>query len=308
MQRHIRHTSADCQAWHQDGLAIIPEFFSADEIAPIVADYDALYGSRRNQLDTSMPLDKKPPGTIGASHAKQFLNIDSLPYAGSAAINLIGLHPALITYAQDLLGVEQVRLYQSHSWAKFTGEADYDQAFHCDFGNHTLTVPAANPADRTVDFILYFTQVTDGHGALHYVTKPDADRLLRPGALTVPDDKQHALKQLERSAAGPAGTLVAHSIDTLHRGTNLTTPGGYRYTMTVGYKAAGNDNIGFHTWQAGADKPWDLIFANANAQQLGCLGIPSPGDPYWDERTLKLNQARWPMWDMQEYFAAAHQD
>jgi len=194
-----------------------------------------------------------------------------------------------------------VHLYQSHTWAKYTGEADYDQAFHCDFGNHTLTVPSDDVALRTVDFIFYLTDVTDAHGALHYVTKTDSDRLLGKGSVFAREDQQHALKEVERSAAGPAGSLLAHSIDTFHRGTNLTEINGHRFTMTVGYKASGNEMIGFHVWQSAADRPWPILLNNATPSQLQCIGIPLPGDPFWTERTLRLTELRWPDWDMSLY-------
>ena len=158
---------------------------------------------------------------------------------------------------------------------------------------------------RAVDFIIYLTDVTDAHGALHYVTKPDADELLRSGAVSATEDDQHLLLSRQRSAAAPAGTLVAHGIDTFHRGTNLTEPNGHRFTMTVGYKAVGNEMIGYHVWQIGENRPWEVIFANAEPEQLECLGIPLPGDRYWNERTLKLTQSRWPDWDMAAYFEAS---
>lgn len=75
--------------------------------------------------------------------------------------------------------------------------------------------------------------------------------------------------------------------------------------MTVGYKAAGNDNIQYHVWQTGKGKQWDLVLNNATPEQLTVLGIPAPGDGYWSLRTLKLTQARWPNWDMTPYFNAA---
>ena len=74
--------------------------------------------------------------------------------------------------------------------------------------------------------------------------------------------------------------------------------------MTIGYKAAGNDMIGYHTWQQTADRDWSLILNHATSEQLAALGIPRPGSVYWTQRTLKLTQARWPDWDMQEYFEA----
>lgn len=301
-----RHSAEHVRAWREDGFAIIPGFFSEEEIAPLRLDYERLYGTTGE--GQGLAVEHKEAmglGSFGEFRAKQFKNIDTLPYDGSAALNLISLHPALIAFARDLLGVEKVHLYQSHTWAKFTGETDYDQDFHCDFANHTLVVPSDDPALRSVDFIFYLTDVTDGHGALHYVTRQDAESVLGPGRIgAASEERQQALKMKEKSAAGPAGTLVAHGIDTFHRGTNLTLENGYRYTMTVGYKAAGNDMIGYHVWQQAADRDWSVILNNAIPEQLECLGIPAPGDAYWTTRTLKLTQARWPDWDMSAWFDA----
>ncbi|MEZ5559741.1 MAG: phytanoyl-CoA dioxygenase family protein [Pseudomonadales bacterium] len=299
-----RFSTTDVERWRTDGFAIIPGFFSPAEIAPIVTDYERLYGERRPSA--ADPMNRKVEGQIGRFNRHQFSNIDTLPYDGSITMNLLSLHPALIDFAKAALGVSDVHLYQSHTWAKFTGEADFDQPFHCDFGNHTLTVPADEPRHRSIDFIVYFTDVTDAHGALHYVTKPDACEILGDGTVFADTpEAQAALKARERSAAAPAGTLVAHGIDTFHRGTNLTLKGAHRYTMTVGYKAAGNEQIGFHVWQVAAGRNWAPILANASPEQLAALGIPRPGDAFWTPRTLALTQARWPDWDMGPWFDRA---
>jgi hypothetical protein len=297
-QDHVRQ-------WRETGFVQIPGFFTPEETEPVLRDFEDLYGDRADAQGIGSELNKKEPGAIGASHPKQFLNIDVMPYKASAAINMISLHPDLIAFAKALLGVDKVHCYQSHTWAKFTGEADYDQAFHCDFGNHTLTVPGDDAALRTVDFIFYLTDVTDAHGALHYVTKPDSDAILGQGAVFAPEELQWKMKDKERSAAAPAGSLLAHGIDTFHRGTNLTAPKGRRFTMTVGYKAAGNEMIGFHVWQASAERQWQTILEHAAPEQLEVIGIPLPGDPFWTERTLRLTQKRWPDWDMSAYVGAA---
>jgi hypothetical protein len=202
------------------------------------------------------------------------------------------------------LGCEEIHLYQSHTWAKFTGEADYDQPFHCDYGNHTLTVPAENSSDKTVNFVIYISDVTDPLGAMHYVRRADSDRILGPQAIMAPADKQQALQAETRSAAAPAGSLVAYCIDTFHRGTNMIGPNGLRYTMTVSFKRADNANIGFHVWQHAVDRPWHHVIDHASPEQLGCLGIPSPGDSFWTQRTLEQCQTRWPNWDLAAYRAA----
>ena len=74
--------------------------------------------------------------------------------------------------------------------------------------------------------------------------------------------------------------------------------------MTIGYKAAGNEMIGFHVWQAAADRSWDTIIEHGTPEQLEVLGIPRPGDTFWSHRTLELTQKRWPNWNMTSYFRA----
>jgi hypothetical protein len=299
-----RFGDKDVAAWRNEGFAIMPGFFSAAEIAPVVADYERLYDGRRQP--TAEPMERKHPGQIGRFDRHQFTNIDTLPYDASVATNLLSFHPALIAFARAALGTADVHLYQSHTWAKFTGEADFDQPFHCDFGNHTLTVPADQPALRTVDIIVYLTDVTSAHGAMRYVTKPDAYEVLGPGAVIADTaEAQAALEARARTAVAPAGTVLAHGIDTFHRGTNLTAPGGHRYTMTIGYKAAGNDAIGFHVWQVSAQRNWAPILANGSPEQLAVLGIPRPGHPFWTPRTLALTRARWPEWDLSAWVDAA---
>jgi ectoine hydroxylase-related dioxygenase (phytanoyl-CoA dioxygenase family) len=304
----MRFSAEHVEQWRREGFVVLEHFFDKREYEPVLQDFEALYrdAGKSDGVGTAPQLvegdDPRPGRTL------QFKNIHVLPYEGSSAINLISLHPELIALARALLGVSDVRLYQSHTWAKYTGEADYEQEFHCDYGNHTLLVPADDPARRTVDFVLYFTDVTRELGALRIVSKPDVLRALGRPALSVSDEEQAALRQKEQAVVVPAGSLVAHGIDTLHRGSNLTAPNGRRFSLTVGYKAAHNDQIGFHVWQATRGRPWHLIMEHATPEQLACLGIPKPGDSFWTKRTLELTQARWPGWDMTEYVAACRSE
>jgi ectoine hydroxylase-related dioxygenase (phytanoyl-CoA dioxygenase family) len=301
----MRFSAADIEQWRDEGFVVIERFFGRDEYEPVLRDFEVLYRDAGKGEGVGSARQLQVGEDARAHRGLQFKNIHVLPYDASSAINLISLHPELIAFARALLGVSDVRLYQSHTWAKYTGEADYDQEFHCDYGNHTLLVPGDDPACRTVDFVLYLTDVTKAHGALRYVTKPDVLEVLGRPAFSAPDEKeQAALRERERAVEVPAGSIVAHGIDTLHRGSNLTAPNGRRFSMTVGYKAAGNELIGFHVWQATRNRgPWQRVFEHATAEQLACLGIPRPGNPFWTPRTLQLTQARWPDWDLRQYFA-----
>lgn len=301
----MRFTSEHVEQWRVEGFTAIERFFREDEYLPVTRDFEALYAEAGASPGLGTARHVGPGDDLRANQRMQFKNIHVLPYEGSGAINLISLHPELIAFAKALLGVSDVRLYQSHTWAKFTGEADYDQQFHCDYFNHTLTVPGDEPQQRTVDFILYLTDVTREHGAMRYVTKPDVVAALGAPVLRPSAEQQEALHAHERVAALPAGSLLAHGIDTMHRGANLTAPNGRRFSMTIGYKAAGNDQVGFHVWQERGNKAlWQTVVAHATPEQLECLGIPRPGDAFWTPRTLELTQARWPEWDMRAYFAA----
>ena len=297
-----RYQQQQIEAWHEDGAVVVPNFFTPDEIAPIYDDYARLYGFEGAGNGNPLAIDTGQPA--GAFHPKQFKNLDTLPYDGSVEMNLISLHPALIQLASELLGGQPVQLYQSHTWAKYTGEADYDQPFHCDYGNHTLTVPGEEVAQRTVNFVIYLSDVTDALGAMHYVKKSDSDAILGSRAIAAPTEYQVALKARQHSAAAPAGSIIAYGIDTFHRGTNMTEPNGLRYTMTVSFKQADNANIGFHVWQHALERPWHLLLNHATPTQLECLGIPAPGHAFWTDLTLRQCQQRWPEWNMSEYVLA----
>lgn len=303
-----RFTTDDLAAWRREGGVLLRSFLSSDEVASARDDMALIYADRGQGEGIGTALDLKQKGAIGGFSASQFKNFDDMPFDCSPALNLLALHPAIIDFARAALGTRQVHLYQSHAWAKYTGEADYDQLFHCDYKNHTLTVPSDDERLRTINMMIYLTDVTDGHGAIHFVPQPVSDKIAGEDRVMFPEDELNIeLAQHEKSGAGPAGSIFAYGIDVYHRGTNLTVPDGVRYTLTASFRAAGNDMIGWSAWPHSFLKPWHLIFDNATPDQLSCLGIPLPGDPFWTERTLKRTQERWPDWDMSAYRAAIGQ-
>jgi hypothetical protein len=222
---------------------------------------------------------------------------------------LIGVHPALIEFAKQALETDDVRVYQCQSWAKFTGDADYDQPFHTDFSNHTLTVPSEDAAKNSITILCYFSDVTNAHGPMHYVPRPDAEKVAGPEASLSRDPEEQAKLQAglvpyAKSSASPAGTAIPYTIDIYHRGTNLTAPKGHRYALMTCFRKAHDDAIQFTAWAFHHTKPWQNIFENATTEQLACFGVPRPGDPFWTETTLARAQKRYPNWDLTPYRAA----
>lgn len=298
--RHPRFKPADIDAWRCEGVTMIPDFFTAEEVAAVCADFEKVFG--RN-AGSAQALEKKRADQIGRFHKTQFMTLEAIPFEGTPALNLIGVHPALIAFARAALNTKAVHLYQCQAWAKFTGDSDYDQPFHCDFSNHTLTVPSEDTAKNSVTIINYFTDVSDAHGAMHYVTRTDSAKVAGPEASLNIDPAaqatlQNGLRQFERSSASSAGTAIPYAIDVYHRGTNLTAPNGCRYAVMACFKKAGDESIGFHAWQFHHTKPWRDVFDHATPEQLACFGVQPPGDPFWTETTLARAQARYPGWDL----------
>ncbi len=293
-----RFTKDHVETWRRDGVVLIPNFFTPEETAAVQADFRAVFD--RDGAD--QPMVKKKEGEAGKFNPAQFLGIQTVPIDCSPALNLAGLHPALLDFAKQALRTDEVYLYQCQAWAKFTGDADYEQPFHCDYVNHTLTGPSDDETLNSVTYILLWSDVTEAHGPTHYITRPDGLKVARPeDTLSGDPALQQKLKPYERSAAGPAGSLFVYGIDIWHRGTNLTAPGGHRYVMTVTYKNARNNSIAFHAWQRHNAQPWARIFDHATPEQLACFGVQRPGDPYWTETTIARAQTRYPNWDMTPY-------
>lgn len=301
-----RFSPGDVETWRREGVVSIPGFFTAEECAAVRADFEIVFGRSGGAAEG---LNKKKADEIGRFHEAQFKTLESPPFDCSPALNLIGTHPALVAFAQAALGTQAVHLYQCQAWAKFTGDADYDQPFHCDFSNHTLTAPSEDVTKNCVTILCYFTDVSDAHGAMHYVTRSDSDKIVGPeGSLrfdpAYQSTLQARLRDYERTSAAPAGTALPYSIDVYHRGTNLTAPGGHRFAVMACFKKAGDESIAFHAWSFHHKKPWHRIFEHATPEQLACFGVQLPGDPFWTETTIARAQARYPGWDMSAYRAA----
>jgi hypothetical protein len=305
--RRLPYQQSDVETWRRDGCVLIKNFFTAAEVAAVVADFERVFA--RPVAGPAEAQVRRKEGEAGRFHAAQFKTFEAIPFDCSPALNLIGVHPALIAFAREALECESLHLYQCQAWAKFTGDADYEQPFHCDFSNHTLTAPSEVAARNSVTILCYFTDVGEDHGPMHYVTRPDSAAVGGPETSlsadpTVQARLQAQLRPHERSSASPAGTIIPYAIDVFHRGTNLTARGGRRFAVMACFKKAGDDAIGYHAWAFHHMKPWARVFDHATPEQLACFGVPLPGHPFWTETTLARAQARYPNWNMAPYRTA----
>ena len=300
---HKRFNQRQVEAWRKDGAILIPNFFTSEEVAAVHADFELVFGRTQGAIEA---MNRKKAGEVGRFNRAQFATLEAIPFDCSPALNLIGVHPSLLQFARSALRTEDVHLYQCQAWAKFTGDADYDQPFHCDYVNHTLTAPSEDAARNSVTILCYFSDVSEAHGPAHYVRRTESAKIAGPEATLSQAGAdqsrlQDRLKRVARSSAGPAGSIMPYSIDIFHRGTNMTAAQGHRYAVMACFKRAGDESIGFHAWQFHHTKPWRQIFEHATPEQLACFGVQLPGDAFWTETTLSRAQTRYPDWDLTPY-------
>ncbi|WP_345603215.1 phytanoyl-CoA dioxygenase family protein [Pseudonocardia adelaidensis] len=287
------------QAWHTDGFAVVPGYLSADDLAPTLDELTLCFPTAAGFHEGSDPRRQR-------FLDDEFDGIDTFPFA-SSQLSLLAVHPRIIDLVDSLLGSE-TRLYSAEAWAKYTGAADYDQRLHRDFLNHTLLVPAGL---EQVELFVYLVDVPDDLGPPHLVPRAHTGGLPplpnwyprvgtgQSGDRFVASTGRPDLYDVGVSAAGPAGTVVVFTPDTLHRGTALTRPAGARYTMHLSFRVAAAEWAQRQGWADRSHDPsWYQFVEQATPRQLALFGFPPPGHAFWTPETLAGTALRYPGLDL----------
>jgi Phytanoyl-CoA dioxygenase (PhyH) len=275
-------------AWHRDGFVVLPGYLDGPELRaakrdlptvyPTAEEYHAAPGQGRNRAYTG----------------DEFGGIIAFPFATVALCRVV-VHDKLVALAEAVFGTADIRVYAAELWAKYSGAAGYEQEHHRDYLNHTPLVPAAaDPRWRGLEMFIWLSDVTEDHGPTHVVPLP-----VTAGAPALPHgylrSERPSWYERERSGAGPAGTVVAYSTDTFHRGTEITAPRSARFSAHVSYKHADNHWTGRHSWGDRSFHPhWNPFVEQASTRQLLLFGFPPPGHPYWTPQTVDDLAVRYP--------------
>lgn len=277
--------------WEAHGFVILSRYVPLQELALAQRELALLFPTPEEFHDgVDEPRNAKYRGD-------EFAGITPFPFA-SVELSLLAVHPRVVALAEALLGTEDLRLYSAEAWAKYTGAADYDQLHHRDYLNHTVLVPTEDPAFRQVEMFLYLSDVPEQLGPPHFVSKARTQ-----GAAALPNwlsrDERPDWHATEVSGTGPAGTVVAYSIGTFHRGTALTGPRGARYTIHLSYRAATTEWANRNAWANQSHEPaWYGFVARASVRQLLLFGFPPPGHLFWTEATRAAMALRYPKLDL----------
>ena len=102
-----RFAAQHVEAWRSDGAVLIPEFFTPDEVTAVCADFEVVFGETPR---AKAPMVLRAEGQLGNFDRAQFQSFETVPLNCSPALNLIGVHPALIAFARQALQAENITL------------------------------------------------------------------------------------------------------------------------------------------------------------------------------------------------------
>lgn len=295
----MRITPAHEAHYDEHGYVVIENFLDAGEIASALADFDRVAPGWVDYLhDLSRP-EPAPDPRINARRGRGVF-----PYPGNH-LNDITLHAELRRFAQRNAGGADMFCEQSHLSYKCRGSpGDAEQTMHLDYGNHTLAYPPADPAYWQTAYLIYFSDVTVDTAPTAVCSRQHyPEKILWPANYT--REARPALYDNEIKVVAPAGSVLAYSMRTFHRGTSFRARG-CRLGMFVSYAPTAWKWMGITGWSNEAIrpefKPW---IERASVAERNALGFPPPGHAYWTEETLAGVSARYPGIDMTPYRTAA---
>ncbi len=282
-------TAEQLDAFRTDGFVLVPDLLSPDELVTLQKGV----------------WENFPTPEAYFAEPEAFAHLTDMPFSGlvnfpwaSPELNRLVAHPNLLSIVRQILGTDDIRLYKGELWAKYSGNTDYDQHHHRDFGNHTLVVPSVQRRWMQVTTFTYLCDIDERNGATAAVSKRYSKHIPLGQRRTEPGD----LRDVEVLASGKAGTTLVYSTEVFHRATSMTGTDASRFTVLADYKAADNTWTNKQAFGHLGQAPEMIEFVtNVDPDTRTLLEIPAPGHPYWTDQTIADMEVRYPGIDMTPY-------
>ena len=188
-------TDAEVSRWSDQGWVLLEGLIGTDEIDAAADDIGLLFPSveeyysdpeevteRRRGRPLMPKQDYAWPEEVPGSGVSSRRWMGAFPFDGSGVLNRLCVHPSLIDFAERAIQSTDLRLYQAHASAKYSGLTNYEQPMHTDRNHSWLPAVGKAPWWNLTGF-LYLTDVTEdrephqtGYGA-----GLGRDRLSLPG-------------------------------------------------------------------------------------------------------------------------------
>ncbi len=225
-----RATEAEIATWREEGWVVLEGLIATDEI-------DAVSNDLCEVFPTPDEYQRDPEGVterwIGhpARPKELFVWPDdgpgfrpdqhrwmaSFPFSGTGVLNRLCVHPSIVDFAERALGSTDIRLYQAHASAKYSGITNYEQPIHTDRNHSWLPAGSASPWWNLEGF-LYLSDVQETDNPTHLVSVRHSADIESPYGVILPGMEGDQLYGFERAAPGVRGSYLAYRSDVFHRG------------------------------------------------------------------------------------------
>jgi hypothetical protein len=305
-----RATEDEVDAWREQGWVLLDGLVGSEDI-------DAATDDLHLAFPTSAAYHADPDGVTRkwrgsqADPAEEFTWPDdgpgfrpeqhrwmaAFPFGGGGALNRLCVHPAIVDFAERALGATDIRLYQAHASAKYSGLTNYEQPMHVDRNHSWLPAGGASPWWNLEGF-LYLSDVGEDDNPTRMVSVRDSAHLGENTPVVMPDTDP-ALYRAEVRASGSRGSYLAYRPDVFHRAAPFDSEGTARFVLALAFKRAGADWIGYDQAQPHSTGPeWTSFAEHATPRDLALFGFPPPGHPIWSEELLARVAVRYPRLDL----------
>jgi hypothetical protein len=296
--------------WREEGWVLLDDLVGTDAVDAATDDLEVLFPSAEEYYADpggvtarrrGHPLEPKeeytwPDDGPGFRPAQQRW-MGAFPFGGSGTLNRLCVHPSIVDFAERALGSEDIRLYQAHASAKYSGLTNYEQPMHTD-RNHSW-LPASGEAPWwNLEGFLYLSDVTEAENPTRMVSVRDSAKITSPYPVVLPqmDPDVYAA---EKACPGVRGSYLAYRSDTWHRGAAFASSHTARFVLGLAWKRAGQDWIGYDTQQSrSTGSEWTHFVEQSTPRELELFGFPPPGHDIWSEPLLAETGRRYPELDL----------
>jgi len=305
-----RATGAEVDTWREHGWVLLDGLVGTEDIDrasedlhrvfPTSEEYHADPGGVTRRWRGSRPDPKEEfewPDDGPGFRAGQHRWMAAFPFGGTGALDRLCVHPSVVDFAERALGTPDIRLYQAHASAKYSGITNYEQPMHMD-RNHSW-LPAGTEAPWwNLEGFLYLSDVRDDDNPTRLVSVRDSAHLSEATPVVMPD-REPGVYASERRAGGVRGSYLAYRSDVFHRGAPFESEGTARFVVALAFKRAGQDWIGYDQAQSNSTAPeWRRFAEHSTPRELELFGFPAPGHPIWSEALLAEVAVRYPRLDL----------
>lgn len=305
-----RATEDEVDTWREQGWVLLDGLVGTDDVdaaaedlhklfptpAEYHADPDGVTRARRGA--TPDPVEAFPwPDEGPGFRAEQHRWMAKFPFAGNGTLNRLAVHPSVVDFAERALGDPDIRLYQFHASAKYSGLVNYEQPMHMDRNHSWLPAVAAAPWWNLEGF-LYLSDVGPDDNPTRMVSVGDSAHLGESRPVVMPDTDP-GVYRAEVRASGVRGSYLAYRSDVYHRGAPFGSTATARFMLALAFKRASQDWIGYDQAQPVSSSPeWVAFAERSTPRELALFGFPPPGHPIWSEALLAEVAVRYPRLDL----------